>query len=133
MKLFNLVRISGIEDGTFGVFLDGEIPFCLTLERQWLNNRVGESCIPSGEYICQRVNSPKFGDTFEVKDVTDRTAILFHKGNLMDDSHGCILVGEQFEPLNGKNGVLASGKAMDEFLKRTQGENEFNLSILWAF
>ncbi len=114
------------------MFLDGTVPFCLTLERKWVDNKVGESCILSGAYICQRVNSPKFGETFEVKNVPNRTAILFHKGNIMDDSHGCIILGEQFEPLEGKNAVISSGKAFIEFIQRTQGINEFDLFILWA-
>ena len=133
MKLFNLIRISGIEDGTFGVLLDDNIPFCLTLERQWLSNRKSESCIPSGEYICQRITSAHFGETFEVMDVKNRSAILFHKGNLLADTHGCIILGEQFESLDGKNAVLASGKAFDEFMKRAEGENEIKFSIMWAF
>jgi hypothetical protein len=133
MKHLELVRISGIEDGTFGVLLDDKTPFCLTVERPWLNNKKGESCIPSGEYVCKRVQSPKFGNTFEVRDVPNRTAILFHKGNIMDDSHGCIIVGEQYESLNEKTAVLASGKAMDEFLQRTDDVDEFHLSIVWVF
>lgn len=129
MKNFNLLRISYIDDGTFGVLLDEKMPFCLTLERIWANNEKGESCIPVGTYACERRLSPKFGNTFEVCEVPNRSEILFHKGNLMDDSHGCILLGEQFEPLNGKTAILASGKAMQEFLERTSGTDEFILTI----
>jgi hypothetical protein len=50
----------------------------------------------------------------------------------MDDSHGCIILGEQFEPLNGRNAVLSSGKAFNEFIERTKDINEFKLSIFWA-
>ena len=121
-----------MEDGTFGMMLDMVTPFCLTLEREWRNNEIGESCIPDGDYTCRRVNSPKFGNTFEVCDVLHRTAILFHKGNLMDDSHGCIILGEQFEPLDGRNAVLSSGKAFSEFIERTKDIDEFKLSIFWA-
>ncbi len=129
MKTFKLIRVAMIEDGTFGVLLDTGVPFCVTVERKWLNNQTGESCIPTGDYDCRRVNSPKFGNTFEVANVPNRTAILFHKGNLMQDSHGCIIVGEQFEPLNGKTAILASGKAFQEFLQRLEGLNEFRLIL----
>lgn len=132
MKHLELIRISGIEDGTFGVLLDEKIPFCLSIERPWLNNKVGESCIPAGEYLCRRVQSPKFGNTFEICDVSGRTAILFHKGNVKDDTHGCVIIGEQYESLEGKIAVLASGPAMTEFLKRTSGINEFLLSVVWV-
>jgi hypothetical protein len=47
MKIFKLIRISQIPEGTFGVLLnDDNVPFALTLERVWLNNEVGKSCIP---------------------------------------------------------------------------------------
>ncbi len=63
------------------------------------------------------------------KNVSNRSHILFHKGNLSDDTHGCVLVGEQFEPLKGENAVLASGKAFTEFKKRTRETNIFLLQI----
>lgn len=131
MLKLKLKRIANTNDGTFGVLLDKGVPFCLTLERPWLDNRVGESCIPGGTYICKRINSPKFGITFEVTNVPGRSHILFHKGNIMDDSHGCIIVGEQFEYINGRNGVLASGKAFNELMSRLKGYNEFELTIVW--
>jgi len=129
MRLFKLIRLPQHSDGTFGVLLDEDIPFCLTLERKWLDNKKGESCIPLGIYTCKRVDSPKFGDTFEVTNVPNRSAILFHKGNLMEDSHGCIILGEQYETVEGKPGVMASGKAFEEFLERTEGIDEFELII----
>jgi len=125
-----LKRVALTLFGVFGVLLDAKgVPFALTLERPWLNNAVGSSCIPAGEYVCKRVNSPKFGSTFEVVNVPGRTEILLHKGNLMEDSHGCILIGEQFEPLNGQPGVLASAHGFSEFLKLTAEVNEFELSV----
>jgi hypothetical protein len=47
----------------------------------------------------------------------------------MDDSRGCIILGEQFEPISGKNGVLSSGKAFDEFMSRLKGVEQFKLVI----
>ncbi len=129
MKNLTLFRFSQIPDGTFGVLLDEDIPFCLTVERLWLNNQKGISCIPVGIYYCRRIDSPKFGNTFEVSHVIGRSEILFHKGNIMDNSHGCIIVGEQYESLNGKIAVLASGKAFEEFLIRLRDVSEFRLTI----
>ena len=42
---------------------------------------------------------------------------------------GCVILGEQFESLNGKCAILRSGKAFDEFIKLTQGLITFNLQI----
>jgi hypothetical protein len=127
--MLTLKRIAMTEDGTFGVLMVGLVPFALTVERPWLDNRKSVSCIPAGNYYCRRVNSPKFGDTFEVTDVPGRTHILFHKGNLMGDSHGCIIVGEQFEPLKGRQAVLSSKKGFEEFKARTRDRDGFILSI----
>lgn len=128
-RKFRLIRISYLEKLTFGVLLDNKTPFCVTLEQPWIENRRNVSCIPEGQYACKRVYSRKFGDTFEVMDVPERSHILFHKGNLADDTHGCILVGEQYEPLGGENAVLASGKAFREFKDRTKDIDRFILSI----
>lgn len=130
MTRFQLKRVAMLPTNTFGVLLDNGVPFAVTLERPWLNNERGKSCIPAGTYACKRVDSPKFGNTFEVTGVTGRSAILFHKGNLSNDTHGCILVGEQFEPLNGENAIIASKHGFDEFLRRTEGLAEFTLDVL---
>jgi len=130
MKILTLKRVSYISDGTFGVLFDGKIPFCLTLEREWKNNEENISCIPTGIYICKRVDSPKFGDTFEVCDVPGRTHILFHKGNIEDDSHGCIITGEEYGEYKGKVAIKSSGKGFTEFLYRTDGLNELTLKII---
>lgn len=128
--MMTLKRIAKNPDGVFGVLLHKGVPFALTCERPWLDNKSNVSCIPERTYECRRVNSPKFGDTFEVTGVPGRSHILFHKGNTMDDSQGCILVGEQFETLNGKTAVLQSGKGYGEFMERLKGVDRFTLWII---
>ena len=127
--LLTLKRVAENVDGTFGVLIHNNIPFCLTLEPEWRDNKQNISCIPNGFYTCQKVNSPKFGSTFEIKRVPNRTHVLFHKGNLETDTLGCIILGEQFESLNGKCAILKSGKAFDEFINLTKGLITFNLQI----
>ena len=136
--MINLKRIAYTHDGTFGVLLHDGVPFAVTLERQWLDNQRGVSCIPTGTYTATRCNksaeyhfrdSPRFGDTFVVDNVEGRSKILFHKGNLDDDSHGCILVGEQFGKLSGDAAILSSRQGFDEFLRINQGVNSFELIV----
>jgi hypothetical protein len=115
---------------TFGVLLrDDGIPFALTLERPWLSNMQGRSCIPEGRYIAKRHVSLKFGETFWLQDVPGRSEILFHKGNLADDSHGCILVGERFDPVNGQDGIVASKDGFEEFMRLNAGKDEIVVTI----
>jgi hypothetical protein len=116
---------------TYGVLIreDG-VPFALTLERPWLQNQKGKSCIPAGAYTAKRHQSPKFGETFWVQDVPGRSEILFHKGNIDDDSHGCILVGEQFNPVKGEDGITASKEGFEEFMRLLAGLSEVEVSII---
>lgn len=132
MKTFKLKRISGTLQAVFGVLMEDGIPFVVTLEAPWLGNHKGVSCIPDETYVCQRVDSPKFGNTFEVTNVPGRSHILFHKGNTTDDTEGCILVAEQFEAVSGKAGVAQSTPGFKQFLKRLADVNEFILEIVWA-
>jgi len=125
-----LKRIVNRVDGTFGVILLNTLPIAVCLERPWLDNRRGESCIPTGSYTAKRILSPKFGDTFEITNVPDRQHILFHKGNILEDSHGCIILGEYYNIWStGKCSVASSGDAFTEFMKRLKDVDEFTVSI----
>jgi len=134
VRVLTLKRIAGRDDGTFGVLLDeGEYPFAVTLELPWRNNEIRRSCIPAGNYRCERVLSPKFGNTFEITNVPGRTHILFHKANVDDDLLGCIGVGEMFEPWSdGSVSIQQSGKAFGEFLTRTADVDAFLLNVYWT-
>lgn len=131
MPDLTLVRVAKTPQATFGVvkFTAGD-PFAVTLERPWLNNKRQESCIPAGTYRCQRVQSPKFGDTFEITNVPNRSHILFHAGNVPEDSLGCVLVGERFDPVKGQNGITASREGFAEFLAHQKGVQTFLLTIV---
>ena len=134
-----LNRLSHTTHGTFGVLMDDTaVPFAITMERPWLNNQKSISCIPDGVYTAKRCrhseeynfkDSPKFGDTFVVENVPNRSHILFHTGNLDDDSHGCILVGEQFGVLGNNPAILASKAGFKEFFRLTSNVHEFQLVI----
>lgn len=132
IKNFKLIRVAYIADGTFGVLFDEDTPFCLTIEREWLDNMRNISCIPTGRYLCKRVQSKTFGNTFTVCDVPDRKLIRFHKGNIEDDSHGCVVVGEEYGRYKGKVAVASSGRAFAEFKYRLRGLNSFYLDIIDA-
>jgi hypothetical protein len=120
------VRVAKNLEAIYGVLIQGSIPFAVTLEDPLL-------WIRAGAYKCGRVNSPRFGNTFEVKDVSGRTHILFHKGNTEEDTRGCILVGESFNPVLGRPGITSSKEGFAEFLNITSTTNEFPLEITEAF
>ncbi|MCH7759853.1 hypothetical protein IIA15_00405 [candidate division TA06 bacterium] len=132
MKTLDLIRVAEGEHGTFGVLLEDSIPFALTLEPEWIFNEEDVSCIPAHDYLCKRHISPKFGETFLITNVPNRTDILFHRGNLEYNTKGCILVGEQFEPLWGKPGVASSRKGFSEFMRILKGHDTLWLRIMWG-
>lgn len=124
-----LKRIKELVWGTFGVLV-GDDFIVATCERTWENNAPNISCIPEGTYVCKRVTSPKFGNTFEVTGVKDRTEILFHKGNFaQSDSKGCILVGIGFAEINKQWAITDAGLGFGRFLKELEGLNEFKLIV----
>ena len=131
-KTFTIKRIAETFNGLFGVMLDDNIPFAVTLENKWNYNINNISSIPRGVYFCKRVDSPKFGNTFEVIDVPNREHILFHYGNQDEDTEGCILIAEEFGVLNDEEAILSSNfahRGFQEFLDRTADVDEFILSI----
>lgn len=127
MKLILYTLRSGPE-GTFGnIIMDGE-RLCVTCEDPWDDNAKGKSCIPAGIYQCKKHSGAKYQDVWEVCNVPNRTAILIHNGNTIDDTQGCILVGSQFGTINGKQAVLNSKKTL-EMLRATLPD-EFILHIV---
>lgn len=90
-----------------------------TIELPYLENQKRKSCIPPGEYDCERIHHLQFGVCFWIKDVPNRDGILIHIGNYVNgkkiDTTGCILPGLAFTDIN-KDGfidVADSTKAMD--------------------
>ena len=115
MKL-KLIRDIDSGESTIGrLYCEGDF-LSYTLENPWLNNTVGLSCIPPGIYKLGLRTSPNFSpryghDMVEVKDVPNRSYILFHKGNTNEDTRGCILLGET----KGIDFIGNSSKAYNKF------------------
>lgn len=125
-----LLRVGQSNRGTFGVLRHGQVPFVLTLERPWEDNLPQISCIPSGRYVCQRKRSPKFGITFEILNVPGRSDVLFHPGNSIEDTQGCILIGEEFSGTWDQPMLVSSRRGFLELLAYLEGIPTFELVIL---
>jgi len=129
-----LARIgSHPEEGVFGVLVLSGRPICVTLEPYHRDNNQNISCIPTGNYICQKVKSLRYGVTFHIKEISGRTDVLFHSGNRDNDSRGCVILGEEFGTLFGDWAVMGSKRAHNEFMKRLEEEKEFMLTITEAY
>lgn len=83
------------------------------LERQWLNNARGLSCIPEGLYLVTKEDpipeddplteenesggrKPRNYKHFRIHDVPGRSGILIHPGVDINHSEGCQLPGSRF-------------------------------------
>ena len=129
MKIFTGLRVVKNEFGIFGLLIDEKnIIYCYTLENDKYE-------IDQGEFMCKRSFYHKGGyETFEII-VPNRDRLLFHKGVIDDHSLGCVLLGEQTDPVFDKegkplgHGILASGQAFKQFLDALKGDNEFKYII----
>jgi hypothetical protein len=129
--LVEVIRTKYRNDGTFGTLYIDDWPVCVTLELPWKNNDPQVSCIPTIQTYAERVESLKFGNTFEVKNVPNRTHILFHGANTIADLLGCIGLAEFYHRFAGQAGVAnpSKGAAMIEFHQLTKDVNKFDLHI----
>jgi len=127
------VRINRIatnpKHGSFGALTFNSQPICVSLEPYMRENERSISSIPAGQYIAERVVSPKYGDVFEVKNIQNLDKVLFHWGNRDRDTRGCILLGESFGVYKNDWAVLSSKVAFNEFMGLLEGKKEFQLTI----
>lgn len=114
---------------TLGVLMIVGVPRFITMEPP----REGEIvCIPKGEYSCiktfGRITSGglRIEETLEVANVPERSGILFHVGNEIKDTHGCILIGDGF---SSENFILNSRKSFFRFIESLENEAKFSLTI----
>ncbi len=131
---------SGAKSTQGRLYIDGEF-VCHTLENPWLNNERRVSCIPGGTYelglrtegnwanihsLRRFPNEPIFHQgMIEVLNVPNRSAILFHWGNLPEETDGCMLVGER--PARDK--VIDSVKAYRKIYPRIVTELRCGWSV----
>ncbi|MEB3373070.1 DUF5675 family protein [Bacteroides sp. CR5/BHMF/2] len=126
MKKLILTRTSRQEGFTTGVlYVDGKL-MCHTLEPQWRNlpyekKVMGMTAIPEGTYTIRLSPSVKFHRLMPyLLDVPHFTGIMCHPGNKVEDTHGCILVGERNKPDTLKNSRLTFNRLyalLEDFVK----------------
>ena len=104
----------------------GRLEDLQTLERPYLDNK---KSIPEGVYQCKRVDSPKFGDTFEITSVPNRTHILFHSANHVHQLKGCVALGLSISLMANQMTLHSSRLAVDKFLNRLKDVDSFELEI----
>lgn len=88
--IITLVRLYR-DQATIGAFLHNNSSICKSIELPWLSNANQVSCIPEGLYKLTPYVSKKFGQTYQVQNVKNRSGILIHPANdAKKELKGCI-------------------------------------------
>tara|TARA_R110002110_G_scaffold128587_3_gene308309 strand:+ start:218 stop:682 length:465 start_codon:yes stop_codon:yes gene_type:complete len=124
-----LLRELHSEESIIGkLYLNG-IFYGYTLELPYLNNQRSISSIPKGIYCVEKragEQSPKFKyEHLWIKDVPNRSYILFHIGNYPKNTKGCILIGNT----KSKNAIGQSTKAFKKLMYDLQPYEKIKLII----
>ena len=132
-------RIARKDNYTIGhMYIDGAY-FCDTLEDTDRGMKqdmplselkdikvAGRTAIPTGKYCVYLTRSPKFGKVLPlIYDVPAFTGIRIHSGNTDEDTHGCILVGQN--KIVGR--VINSRQTMDILMDILEGEEDITIEI----
>lgn len=91
-----------------------------TLELADNNNQRNISCIPEGTYKA-KIRNYKGYRVLQLLNVSNRDGILVHRGNTIDDSKGCILVGKSKSEDDSK--VLNSTIALNELISNIKSKD----------
>ena len=132
MKL-TLKRIAKRADYTIGRLEDENgVKICDTLEPKYRDYKGGElkvprkSAVPEGTYPVVITKSKKFGKYLPLLvGVPGFEGVRIHSGNTVNDTEGCILVGQNL--IKGK--VLLSRLTLEKLMRLIENEKRIFLTI----
>lgn len=133
MKTLTLTRIAKRADYTIGRLEDENgVKICDTLEPKYRDYKGGElkvprkSAVPEGTYQVVVTKSKKFGKYLPLLvGVPGFEGIRIHSGNTVNDTEGCILVGQNL--IKGK--VLLSRLTLEKLMRLIENEKRIFLTI----
>jgi hypothetical protein len=94
-----------------------------TLELPWRDNQRRISCIPQGTYSCRKRKAAESGsfnyDHVLIQNVPNRSYILFHRVNYVEQLLGCVGVGSKHMDIDGDGDldIYRSTEAFDIFME----------------
>lgn len=118
-------------NGTNGILSHNGRALAKTIELPWKSNRRNESCIPEGIYVLEKRYSERWGWHLWVKDVRDRSHILFHPANdALKELRGCIApVSEHTGEGRGSFSRNATLRLRDYLFEKMEEGEEVRLEI----
>lgn len=131
-----LCRVAQRYNKVWGVLVGWDsIPLGVTFERAYATNDPASPALVSmtdmrpkfgpGSYTCSKAffHRGKY-DTYEIS-VPGHERILFHIGNTVKDTEGCILIGESY----GIDGIYGSRNGFAKFMNHLNGAAAFELEV----
>jgi hypothetical protein len=138
------------EHGTLGQFYHEGKYIVDAIERPWMQNQNGISCIPDGVYNLSSITRSNGDEAYAVVNKNlgvyrlaserpngvGRFAVLIHKANWMTDVEGCIAPGEGYGYGTDRHGtprmmVTHSGTATTKLFQYIKDNHITKLAIVW--
>lgn len=118
MAKLEIQRFAHTPKGVFGKMLFGDgTTSVYTLECPWKQNRPRVSCIPPGDYRVQERFYNRGGyQAVEICGVPQRSYILIHVANCVDELSGCVGVGFGLGVVHTQWAVVNSRMAFEHFM-----------------
>jgi hypothetical protein len=99
---------------------------CYTIERPYLHNERVISCIPEGLYSCVIEYHDRLKKVYRLLDVPNRSGILIHAANRVEELKGCIAPVSEITRLTEGSGSM---KALQSIFDETQSQ-PFQLYVI---
>jgi len=128
-RVLYLFRYAYEDNATRGVLMsDDQVIFGYTLELPWKNNEPFKSCIKEGIYKIW-TDGPEI---IRLEDKNNRTGVMIHKANRVDQLQGCIAHGWRW---NSRGNLVSSRDAVRNLVDYINANSEVTISIgiVWEF
>ena len=98
MRTATLTRTPSAPDGVIGDYRSDSGFSAKSVERPWVDNLQGVSCVPPGTYLVKWLWSAKHdANLYHLTGVPGRDEIEMHPANVFEQLLGCIALGEFVE------------------------------------
>ena len=132
MRKATLTRYETGPEGTYGRLVTDNGYECYIMELPWKDNHKDESCVMAGDYECKKVDSPRFGSVYGLKDANNRTEVRIHAANWPRQLKGCLAPGRAVGLVMGTKGVMSSRDALNGLEADLDAPGPFLLTIKWG-
>lgn len=140
MREFIIERFCDSEQmGVFGRLLINGVQVAYTVEQTWRENQPFISCIPAGRYQVESYESPKYGQTWALKNLNLdvgvykgdalRYACLIHAANMASELKGCVAFGLDLGMIGREWAAIKSKDITRSIISQIKPDDQ--ITIIW--